>query len=240
MKTFRRMQQMMRASVHEVLDRAENPRAMVNQMIRDMEAGLEEMRATTVTTLAAARTAERRLERTEAAVKTLQDAVTCALEQGDEDAARDALRRRKSLDHTVAVLKREGEEARTLSERMKRETKLVEARLREARVRRDTLVAHQAAAQTRRRLYDHSAQFTARLQATVDTARSLGDTDSDFARMQESIDRQVAEVEAREELLREQDVSAAELLVEDRELDRELDALRARLGSTARPVGPAA
>ena len=47
MKIFKRVQSLLSASINDLLDKAENPKAITNQIIRDLEEATRELRRNT-------------------------------------------------------------------------------------------------------------------------------------------------------------------------------------------------
>ena len=88
MKLFKRVQSILSASINEMLDKAEDPQAMVNQMIRDMEQALADMREHTIAVVATAKATQRRLERVKAESEDLQQQIETAVKAQRDDVAR--------------------------------------------------------------------------------------------------------------------------------------------------------
>ena len=236
MKLFKRVTGMLSASVNEMLDKAEDPQAMVNQMIREMEQAYAEMQQHTIAVLAAAKATERKLVRTREEEKSLEQHIETAVRNDEDETAKQAIRRRRTLTHMIAVLEKELKDANELSKRMKGELKVLETKVHEARIRRDSLIAKQAAARTRQKLHDTSMNFNSSLSAAFGAADTIRSGCSGLDSLEDKIEKQMAEAEAREELMREQFGRDYELLAMDDELNQELKELKSNIQAEAAPA----
>jgi phage shock protein A len=227
----------MTASINEMLDKAEDPQAMVNQMVREMEEALVDMREHTIAVVATAKSTAKKLERACTESESLASYVETAIRADDEDAARQALRRKGVLEHTTKVLRRELSDTEALGAKMKNELRLLESKLQEARIRRDALIAKQNAAKTRRKLYDTTESFNSSVNAARGAMDTIADSSSAFQRLEDRIEKQMAEAEAREEMLRDEYSHDAEILAIDETIEAELRALKEKLGAKSELAG---
>jgi len=230
MKLFKRARTILTASINDMLDKSEDPQAMVNQMVREMEEALVDMREHTIAVVATSKSTGRKLERALTENNALADYVETALRADDEDVARQALRRKGVLEHTIKVLRQELTDTEALSAKMKNELKLLESKLQEARIKRDALVAKQNAAKTRKKLFDTTENFNSRVSTVRGAMDTILDSSSAFQRLEDRIEKQMTEAEAREEMLREQYGQDAQILAMDDTIEVELQTLKAKLG----------
>ena len=135
-----------------MLDKVESPETTVNQMIREMEQAIIEMRRTTATAIAQQKMTVKRLERTRADARKWSENAELAVNQGNDDLARQALERRRRADRTQADLEQQLATETELVEKMKAELRTVEERIQEVRSKRETLLAKKRAAESRQRL----------------------------------------------------------------------------------------
>ena len=236
MKLFKRATSMLSACVNEMLDKAEDPQAMVNQMIREMEQAYNEMQQHTIAVVATAKSTERKLVRTRNEEASVEKYVETAVRNNEDDTAKQAIRRRRTLTHMIAVLEIELKDASELSKRMKGELKVLETKVQEARIKRDSLLAKQAAAKTRQKLHSTSLDFNSSMSAAFGAADTIRSGCSGLDSLEGRIEKQMAEAEAREELMREQFGLAYELLAMDDDLDQELSALKSKMKAEATPA----
>ncbi|MEW9700987.1 PspA/IM30 family protein [Paenibacillus sp. SI8] len=91
MGVFTRMKDMTKASIHEVLDKIEDPIVMLNQYLRDMEQEIAQAEVTVARQIANERKLKQRLEESVRLVADREAKATAALKNGQEAIARQAL-----------------------------------------------------------------------------------------------------------------------------------------------------
>lgn len=91
MGVFQRLKDMTVASIHDVLDKVEDPVVMLNQYLRDMEEEIAKAEVTVAKQIASERKLKQRLEEAKRAGDVLVAKAEEALRAGREDAARAAL-----------------------------------------------------------------------------------------------------------------------------------------------------
>ncbi|MFD0696816.1 PspA/IM30 family protein [Paenibacillus sp. GCM10027628] len=91
MGVFTRMKDMTKASIHEVLDKIEDPIVMLNQYLRDMEQEIAQAEVTVARQIANERKLKQRLEESVRLVADREAKAAAALKNGQEAIARQAL-----------------------------------------------------------------------------------------------------------------------------------------------------
>jgi phage shock protein A len=91
MGVFTRMKDMTKASIHEVLDKMEDPIVMLNQYLRDMEEEIAQAEVTVARQIANERKMKQRLEESVRLSADREAKAAVALKNGQEAAARQAL-----------------------------------------------------------------------------------------------------------------------------------------------------
>jgi phage shock protein A len=91
MGVFTRMKDMTKASIHEVLDKMEDPIVMLNQYLRDMEQEIAQAEVTVARQIASERKMKQRLEESIRLSADREAKAAVALKNGQEAAARQAL-----------------------------------------------------------------------------------------------------------------------------------------------------
>jgi phage shock protein A len=180
MAIFDRLSMLLRANVHAAIDKAEDPEKMLDQLIRDAEAGRRAGQEQLVAIIAernriaAEATHEEKLAR-----KALTQAET-AVRRGNDDMAREALRRRHDAVEAANLYAQQAEAQQLIVERLKMQLSQMDSKLRRMRQERDGLVA-------RKRMAD--AQL-----AMSNAARQVSglDLDSEYARLSRSVRRSEA------------------------------------------------
>lgn len=146
MGIFSRLADIMKANINDILDKAEDPEKMIKQMVIEMEEAVN--KATTAVGAAIAN--QKRLERQHAENKKQaddwQNKAIQAVNAGRDDLAAQALAKKTSFLNAATSLEPTMAEATKTAEQMKAQLMQLKAKLDEARVRQNTLIArHQAA-----------------------------------------------------------------------------------------------
>jgi phage shock protein A len=166
---------LLRANVHAAIDKAEDPEKMLDQLIRDAEAGRRAGQEQLVTIIAERnRIAAEATHEEKLAHKALAQAET-AVRKGNDDQAREALRRRHDAVEAANLYAQQAEAQQLIVERLKTQLSQMDAKLRRMRQERDSLVA-------RKRMAD--AQI-----AMSNAARHISgfELDGEYARLSRSV-----------------------------------------------------
>ncbi|MFS0840511.1 PspA/IM30 family protein [Paenibacillus sp. 1P03SA] len=102
MGVFSRIKDMTKASIHEVLDKVEDPVVMLNQYIRDMEEEIAKAEVTVAKQIANERKLKQRLEESVRLSADREGRAAAALKDGEEQAARQALEEKLYHDEKIA------------------------------------------------------------------------------------------------------------------------------------------
>jgi phage shock protein A len=104
MKLLKRVNTVITAQLHEVVECFENPERMLKQTIREMEATLEKALESTARAIAGEKQLERRLADIRSKADSWQAQAQAAVKRGEETAARNALARRFELERMASAL----------------------------------------------------------------------------------------------------------------------------------------
>jgi phage shock protein A len=213
----------LKANVNSLIDKAEDPAKVIAQTIEDMQDELKKAKQEHVQVLASVKQLERKVADHVKEAEDWERKAMMALEHGDEELAREALRRKKKSEAEAVEADRLRGQQATYAEDIKSSIEAMEKKVEELKAKRASL----AAAVARSRTTPGSDPLGDRAGASPSLAR--------LKEMQEKIENLEAEAEAHDLLV---DPKKAEL--EDRfrrlergekkdELDDEIAALKARL-----------
>ncbi len=216
---LKRIRDLISANLHAMIDQAEDPEKMVNEYLRQLQDQLYEAR----TTVAAAMADEDKLHRMWTSNQALADEwqakAEAALKAGKEDLAKQALLRRRAFQQIADSYKEQYEAQDRQVEELQEALGKLEARIAEARTRREIIIAKKHQAETQ--------------EAIVRTVRTLGDSTTAFeglAAMEERVDERLARARAMAQL--QGGVAEAQLADVEAEaaVDEELAELKKKLG----------
>src|SRR6187401_2304463 len=98
-----RISQLTRANINDMLDRAEDPEKMLNQILRDMETNIRQAREQVALMIAHEKEIEIDLAATQKLSSEWGAKAKRAVDAGKDDLAREALRRKRDNDENASV-----------------------------------------------------------------------------------------------------------------------------------------
>jgi phage shock protein A len=219
MGIFSRTRDIIAANVSDLLDRAEDPAKMIRLIIMEMEETLVEVRASAARTIADQKEMRRQIARLEKVQEGWTEKAELALSKGREDLAKAALHEKQKAADVAEQLHREIGELDDALGASEEDINKLQAKLREARARQNSIVTRLESAHQRTRMREMYAGAKA---------------DEAFARF-ELLERRVDLAEGRAEAAamgaapKSLEEEIAELRTADK-VDAELAALKERVG----------
>lgn len=214
-----RVSRLVRANVNDLLDQAEDPEKMIDQIIRDMESNIADARKQVAAMIAQEKELEYDRDETQKLADAWGDKAKRAVGAGKDDLAREALRRQKDYADNAALYDQQLTTQKEAVSKLKSQLSQLEAKYDQTRSQRDALVARQkrARAQASVAVSLNSADF------------SSMDPSTDLDRMERKIRGQEAQTAAMLELQEDSlDAQFAELDY-DSDIEDRLAALKAEV-----------
>uniref|UniRef100_UPI003704D4F6 Membrane-associated protein Vipp1 n=1 Tax=Synechocystis sp. PCC 6803 TaxID=1148 RepID=UPI003704D4F6 len=146
MGLFDRLGRVVRANLNDLVSKAEDPEKVLEQAVIDMQEDLVQLRQAVARTIAEEKRTEQRLNQDTQEAKKWEDRAKLALTNGEENLAREALARKKSLTDTAAAYQTQLAQQRTMSENLRRNLAALEAKISEAKTKKNMLQARAKAA----------------------------------------------------------------------------------------------
>lgn len=218
---FSRMADIIKANIHDLLNRAEDPEKMIRQMILEMEEAVNKATASVGTAVANEKRLERQYYERLDQIESWQRKAELAVEAGEEDLARRALERKAAITEACQDLEAALQESQRTSSQLKQQLVQLKAKLDEARTRQGALIARRRAAEARKQI-----------------AKGLSgvgeDAFSSFERFRRHVEEEEAQADAHQE------VAGTEPSLDDafgklerkQTVDEELQALKKKLGQS--------
>jgi phage shock protein A len=195
-----------RSNLNALLNRAEDPAKMLDQSLSDMEAAYNKARDRVAHAMADEKRLDKSLMDQQAEVKRWDERAVRAVEQGDDNLAREALRRKNEHARMAAQFQHEHAAHSASVDRLKDSLRELETRIEEVRRKKNLLVSKQRRAEAQDEIY-----------RTLEGIDAAGAVDT-IARMENRIEEMSALADARQELSNE--FSGDELEKRFAELDR--------------------
>lgn len=213
-----RMSRLIRANVNDLIDRAEDPEKMLNELLREMNASIADARTQVASMIAQEKVVEGDLQDARSDATQWAQKAELAVTRGRDDLAREALRRKNDAEELASVYEHQLSSQQEMVEKLKGQLRILEAKYQEAESKKSILIARHRRAQSQQRINETFSSLPEMSAA------------SDLDRMERQIRTEEAKALAAEEL--EQDSvewQFAELDV-NTDVETELAALKARVG----------
>jgi len=207
MGIFSRTRDIIAANVTDLLDRAEDPAKMIRMIIMEMEETLIEVRAAAARSIADQKEMRRHIAKLETAQASWGEKAELALSKGREDLAKAALVEKRKLGEMAEQLIRDIAELDEGLKANEDDIAKLQAKLREARARQNSIVARMESATNRLRMRqayagpridDAFARFEL-LERRVDLAEGRAEA-YDLGQRPKTLDEEIAELKASDEI----------------------------------------
>jgi len=230
MGLLERIKNLIAANLNELLEKAEDPDKVLTQLIEDMEEELDEAK------IEVARVAreERRLYEeyadNELQGKQMGKKAVLAVERGEDELAREALRRKRACERRAESLKQQWQAQKQSVDALRLHLDGLERKIEEARQKKALILARRQLATARSRVSE------------TDTKVTAGRGRSEIDRMEDRVEDLEAEAEAMAALTKGLLESRFERLNgdqsdEEAELDQELEEIRKIVEEKRRSAG---
>ena len=180
MGVFTRMSNMIKGKVNATLDNLENPIELLDKKIRDMEEQLSKAKTSSAEVIGNVKLIEKNMNEVKKLSDDLDGKVKLALSKGNEELAKEALRRKVEADKKYETLKQNHATASAQAEALKKNLAALEAELEKTKSYRDEAAARYS---------------TAKASKKVNEVLSDVQTKSNTIQM-DSIERKIAKEEA--------------------------------------------
>eukprot|EP00850_Spirogloea_muscicola_P024091 SM000440S16148 [mRNA] locus=s440:79:1453:+ [translate_table: standard] len=219
MNIFSRVARIVRATVEGFVGRNEDPEKLLEQASIEMTKDVAKLRQTLSQVMASKSMIERRYTAAQAASDEWYRKARKALEVGEEGLAKEALNRRKTFEESAASLRLQLDQQRTVADKIQSSTRALEAKVAEARSKKDILKARAQSAKT--------SKFIGEVLGSVDTSSAL----AAYQRMEEKVERLEAEADALTQVASD-DLQTRFAMLEADSVDDDLAALKREVGPT--------
>ncbi|KAJ0680173.1 hypothetical protein HanPI659440_Chr16g0621351 [Helianthus annuus] len=218
---FDRFARVVKSYANALISTFEDPEKILEQAVTEMNDDLVKMRQATAQVLASQKRLENKYKTAEQASEDWYKRAQLALSKGEEDLAREALKRRKSYADNAASLKTQLEQQKSVVDNLVSNTRLLESKIQEAKSKKDTLKARAQSAKT--------ATKVSEMLGNVNTSSAL----SAFEKMEEKVMTMESQAEALNQLSTD-DLDGKFAMLEGSSVDDDLASLKRELSGTTK------
>src|SRR5438874_1582763 len=149
MGVMERLSTLIRANINDMLDHAEDPEIMLNQILRDMETEIGTARSQVADMMAQEKLFSDDLKAEQDKTAHMEERAEYYVRQGNDAMAREALKRKSDSDANIAVLQQQLNAQTDMVTRLRSQLDALQAKYQDALSNRENLLAryHRAKAQ---------------------------------------------------------------------------------------------
>lgn len=194
MSILKRFSDIMASNINSILDKAEDPEKMVDQLLRNLNDDLNKVKAETASIMADEARAKRELDGYKSDIEKMVDYATRAIKAGNDDDARHFLEKKASLTNDLATIEQRYNIAKENSDKMKEMYKKISAQIEEVNSRRNTIKMKIATAKAQQKVN--------KIGTSINSSKNSFDS---FSRMEEKANKMLDEANAMAELDKKDD-----------------------------------
>jgi len=209
-----RLSNLIRANVNDLIDRAEDPEKMLDQILRDMNSNIGVARTQVAAMIAQEKELELDLQETQKLSNEWGIKAKKAVDAGKDDLAREALRRKRDNEQNALVYQQQLTAQEQAVEKLKSQLKQLEQKYSSTLSHRDALIARSRRARAQREVAEKISAF------------SPMDPTSDLDRMERKIRSSEAHAAALTEIGDESYEAQFRELEMDDDIEAQLQALK--------------
>lgn len=216
---FDRISNIIRANINDLLDSAEDPEAMLNQIIRDMNDALRQADSDIADQIAQQKMLEVDLDSAKHNTQAWQSKAELAVSKTRDDLAREALLRVNDYSEQVTIYEKQLDGQKRAVAELKARRDLLKSKYDQAVRNKENLIARARAAQAKSRM------------TSVTNKTNTADYASELDRMERKIRQQEARAEADDEVAQSKSSVEDEFerLGANDEVEAQLAALKAKM-----------
>jgi phage shock protein A len=219
MGTIDRLARLIRANINDLIDQAEDPEKMIDQILREMHDSINMARAQVASMIAQEKELELDAAETSKLAEEWGRKAERAVTAGKDDLAREALRRKRDNEESSQIYREQLAVQTQAVGKLKEQLRQLEGKYQTTMGARDTLIARQRRARAQRQVAEAIVVFTPL------------DPSSELDRMERKIRSEEAHAIAALEVGEDSFESQMQALEGESDVEDELEALKQRLGA---------
>jgi len=189
MTIFSRLKTLISSNVNDIINKAEKPEKMLNQLIIDMNSQLIESKKAVALAIADEKKLEREVQNQASQSSEWERKAMLAVQAGKDDLAKEALLRKQEHDNAYTEYQKQWQAQKVSVDSLKEALRELQNKIDEAQRKKNLLVARAKRAEAQQKI-----------QSTMNTVAGNRSAFDAFDRMSKKVDQMEAEAEAAKEL----------------------------------------
>src|SRR5262245_6174733 len=149
-----RIATVIRSNLNALINQAEDPEKMLDQILIDMRQQLQEAKREVATAIADEKRLAAQLEAAQEQVREWDRRAVLAVQRGEEELAREALRRKAEQQQLAVGYQSQWEAQRTSTESLKQALRMLSEKIDEASRKKNLLIARQKRAEAQKHIHE--------------------------------------------------------------------------------------
>uniref|UniRef100_A0A7S0WW75 PspA/IM30 family protein n=1 Tax=Chlamydomonas leiostraca TaxID=1034604 RepID=A0A7S0WW75_9CHLO len=151
---FARVTRLISSYANNIVTTAEDPEKLLDQVVNEMQEDLIKMRQAAAQVMASQKQLEAKYKQAQMTADDWLRRAELAVGKGEDDLAKEALKRRKSYQENADQMKMQLEQQQKATDQLLANTRMLEAKLAEAKSKKETLKARAASAKTSKQIQE--------------------------------------------------------------------------------------
>lgn len=189
MGIFSRLKTVISSNVNDLINKAENPEKMLNQLIIDMNEQLIESKKSVAMAIADEKKLEREAKNQQNLVQEWEKKAMLAVRAGKDDLAKEALIRKQEHESNYLEFSKQWEAQKASVDKLKESLRELQSKIEEAQRKKNLLIARAKRAEAQQKI-----------QSTISSVAGNRSAFEAFDRMAQKVDQMEANAEAAKEL----------------------------------------
>jgi phage shock protein A len=189
MGIFSRLKTLISSNVNDLINKAENPEKMLNQLLIDMNTQLIESKKAVAMAIADEKKLERETANQESLAQDWEKKAMLAVRSGKDDLAKEALLRKQEYENAAAEYRKQWEAQLAAVDKLKASLRELQNRIDEAQRKKNLLIARAKRAEAQQKI-----------QSTMSSITGNRNAFDAFDRISQKVDQMEAQADAAKEL----------------------------------------
>jgi phage shock protein A len=194
MGIFSRLKTLISSNVNDMINKAENPEKMLNQLLIDMNEQLIQSKRAVAMAIADEKKLERETQNQESQAQEWERKAMLAVRSGKDDLAKEALLRKQEYENASVEYRKQWEAQKASVDNLKESLRGLQNKIEEAQRKKNLLIARAKRAEAQQKI-----------QSTISSVSGNRTAFDAFDRMAQKVDQMEAQADAAKEL---EDLSA--------------------------------